>query len=75
MWIWTLFALAFALSGFWAVRRRGVKRLACAFAMVFLIGLASCSGTPTTPKGTYQIGVKGTSGSQTFVAAFTLTVQ
>jgi hypothetical protein len=75
MWMWGMLGLGMALTGYWAARRRSVKRLACGFAMVLLIGLASCSGTPHTPKGTYQVQIKGTSGTQTFPATFTLTVQ
>jgi hypothetical protein len=74
LWLWTLLVLGCALSSFWAVRRRGVKRFACAFAMVLLIGLANCSGAPSTPKGTYKITVQGTSGGQSFPVTFTLTV-
>lgn len=75
IWVWTLLTLALLLSGLWAMRRRGAKSFACAFAMLLLMGLASCTGTPSTPKGTYQVQVKGTSGSQSFPVTFTLTVQ
>ena len=75
IWVWTLLILALMLSGIWAIRRRGAKSFACAFAMLMLIGLASCTGTPSTPKGTFQVQVKGTSGSQSFPVTFTLTVQ
>ncbi len=75
MWMWTLLGLALAMSGWWGMRRRGVKRLACGLAMVFLIGLASCTGTPSTPTGTYTVQIKGTSGNQSFPVTFTLTVQ
>ena len=75
LWLWTLLTLALMLSGFWAIRRRGAKTFACVFAMLLLLGLASCTGTPSTPTGTYQVQVKGTSGSQSFPVTFTLTVQ
>jgi hypothetical protein len=74
LWLWTLLAIACSFSIFWGIRRRGVKRFACAFAMILLIGLASCSGAPSTPKGTYKVTVQGTSGGQSFPATFTLTV-
>jgi hypothetical protein len=74
LWLWTLLAIACAFSIFWGIRDRDVKRFACAFAMILLIGLASCSGAPSTPKGTYKVTVQGTSGGQSFPVTFTLTV-
>jgi hypothetical protein len=75
IWVWTLLTILLVLSGLWAIRRRGAKSFACVFAMLLLMGLASCTGTPSTPTGTYQVQVKGTSGSQSFPVTFTLTVQ
>jgi Beta-propeller repeat len=75
LWTWSFLALLLAMFGMWTVRQRSAKRLAGAFAMVLLIGLMSCTGTPSTPKGTYQVRISGVSGSQNFPATFTLTVK
>jgi hypothetical protein len=75
LWMWPFAGLLLVVFGTWAVRGRGAKRLACGFAMILLIGLVSCTGTPTTPKGTYHIQISGVSGSQKFPATFTLTVK
>jgi Beta-propeller repeat len=73
--MWTFMGLLLALFGIWTVRQRSAKRLAGAFAMILLIGLVSCTGTPSTPKGTYQVRISGVAGNQNFPATFTLTVK
>ena len=75
LWMWSLMGLLLAFVSVWTVRQRSAKRLAGAFAMILLIGLVSCTGTPSTPKGTYQVKISGVSGNQNFPATFTLTVK
>jgi hypothetical protein len=82
--VWLMSALA--LLGLWSlVARRNRLRwatVALALTMLLLMGLAACGGggasyvNPTgTPAGTYNVVVKGSSGSLTHSATVTLTVQ
>ena len=57
----------------YAGRRAG--RIACAFALLSVITLASCTGTPSTPTGTYTVKLTGTAGAATHAFGFTLTVK
>ncbi len=56
--------------------RRASRKLAWGLAVLAALALSSCSGLPRggTPKGTFTITVKGTSGSLTHSATTTLTV-
>jgi hypothetical protein len=75
LWVWSLSGLLLAMFAAWAARGRAARRLACTLAMLLLIGLVSCTGTPSTPTGTYTVKISGVSGSQNFPATFTLTVK
>jgi hypothetical protein len=49
--------------------------LTWALALLSMAALAGCSGTPSTPKGTYQVHLTGKSGSSVHAFMFTLTVK
>jgi hypothetical protein len=55
--------------------RQSLRRAACAFALLSLVAIASCVGTPSTPTGTYTVQLTGTAGSATHAFKFILTVK
>ncbi len=70
-------ALVLMLIAAWLMAsRRASRKLAWGLAVLAALALSSCSGLPRggTPKGTFTITVKGTSGSLTHSATTTLTV-
>ena len=79
LWIWSLLSLALAFSAAFIMARRTAKKLAWGFALITILVLAGCSGPPNrgstgTPAGPATITVKGTSGTLSHSATFSLTV-
>ncbi len=81
LWLWSLLSLALALSAVFIMARRTAKKLAWGwgFAVITILVLAGCSGPPNrgstgTPAGPATITVKGTSGTLSHSATFSLTV-
>lgn len=79
-------ALAFAAGGIifgFAFYRRRLPHLGLLAILFVVVGLSGCGGSSsssstsalTTPKGTYQVTVTGTSGSTTHTATYSLTIQ
>jgi len=67
--------LALAAMGMWRFSGRSARRVVCAFALLSVIALASCVGTPSTPTGTYTVKLTGAAGKSTHAFSFTLTVK
>lgn len=63
-----------AVFRMWRFSGRGARRIVCAFALLSIVGLASCTGTPSTPTGTFTVRLTGTAGAATHAFSFTLTV-
>lgn len=63
-----------AVFGMWRFSGRGARRIVCAFALLSIVALASCTGSPSTPTGTYTVRLTGTAGAATHAFSFTLTV-
>src|SRR6266568_1658181 len=79
LWLWSLLSLALALSAAFIMARRTAKKLAWGWALITILALAGCSGPPNrgstgTPAGPATITVKGTSGTLSHSATFSLTV-
>jgi hypothetical protein len=78
-WILIFAAFAMALLGMWRMAgrsaRRSMRRAACAFALLSLVAMASCVGTPSTPTGTYGVQLTGAAGSARHAFKFILTVK
>ncbi len=79
LWIWSLLSFALAFSAAFIMARRTAKKLAWGFALITILVLAGCSGPPNrgstgTPAGPATITVKGTSGTLSHSATFSLTV-
>ena len=77
LWIWSLLSLALAFSAAFIMARRTAKKLAWGFALLTVLVFGGCSGLPKktgTPAGPATITVKGTSGSLSHSATFSLTV-
>ena len=72
--IWIFATLALALVGMWRMTGRGVRRAVCGFALLSLVAMAGCTGSPSTPKGTYTVALTGQSSSASHAFKFTLTV-
>jgi hypothetical protein len=89
-WLWIFAAFAMALLAMWAMVGRGagqtaaqsagrgakrsLRRAACAFALLSIVAMASCVGTPSTPTGTYTVQLTGKASSGTHAFKFTLVV-
>lgn len=74
-WTWLFAAAAFAGLGIGRTARRGFRQVACVLTLLAVVGLAGCSGTPSTPTGTYTVSVTGQSASAKHALKFTLTVK
>jgi hypothetical protein len=90
-WILIFVAFAMALLAMWRMvaqgaaqgaggragrsARQSLRRAACAFALLSLVAIASCTGTPSTPTGTYTVQLTGTAGSAAHAFKFILTVK
>lgn len=79
IWLCTILSLAFALFATRTMARRTAQKFIWAFGLLLVVVLAGCShpggGTRGGLKGTFTFTVKGTSGSLSHSANFTLTVQ
>ena len=73
-WVWVFVAVGVALAGM-RTEKRGPKRVACALALLSLAALAGCTGTPSTPTGTYAVHLTGRSASVNHSFQFMLTVK
>jgi hypothetical protein len=89
-WLWIFAAFAMALLAMWTMAgrgagqsagrgagrgtRRSLRRAACAFALLSIVAMASCVGTPSTPTGTYTVQLTGKAGASTHAFKFTLVV-
>lgn len=85
-WILIFAAFAMALLTMWKMAaqsaggiagrgaRRTLRRAACAFALLSIVAMASCVGTPSTPTGTYTVQLTGQATSGTHAFKFTLVV-
>jgi trimeric autotransporter adhesin len=86
-WLWIFAAVAMALLAMWTMAgrsaeqtagrgaKRSLRRAACAFALLSVVAMASCVGTPSTPTGTYTLQLTGKASSGTHAFKFTLTVK
>jgi hypothetical protein len=72
-------AFAMALLAMWKMAGRSAKRSLCraavAFALLSIVAMASCVGTPSTPTGTYGVQLTGAAGKAAHAFKFTLTVK
>jgi len=73
-WIWMFAISALGFFGMWKMAGRGARRAVCALALLSIAAMASCTGTPSTPKGSYTVALTGQSGSATHNFKFLLTV-
>jgi hypothetical protein len=85
-WLWIFAAFAMALLAMWTMAgqgagqsarrgaRQSLRRAACAFALLSIVAMASCVGTPSTPTGTYTVQLTGKASSGTHAFKFTLVV-
>ncbi len=77
-WLWIFAAFTMALLAMWRKSGRGgkrsLRRAACAFALLSIVAMASCVGTPSTPTGTYTVQLTGKATSGTHAFKFTLVV-
>ena len=55
--------------------KRSLRRAAVAFALLSIVAMASCVGTPSTPTGTYGVQLTGAAGKAAHAFKFTLTVK
>ena len=75
-WTWLLAAAGLAIFGRWGTNRlRGVRRAACAAALLCVAAMAGCTNTPSTPAGTFVVHVTGQSGAAKHSADFALTIR
>ena len=73
-WIWVFAGLGVALAGM-RTEKRAFKRATCAFALLSFAALAGCTGTPSTPTGTYAVHLTGQTASANHSFKFMLTVK
>jgi Beta-propeller repeat/Abnormal spindle-like microcephaly-assoc'd, ASPM-SPD-2-Hydin len=74
-WIWMFAALGIAMAGMSKTAGRKVRTVICAFALLSIAALASCTGTPSTPTGTYRVNLTGQAGLASHAFKFMLTVK
>ena len=77
VWLWGLLILVVAFLAVWTTTRQPVRKLAFGFGLLSLLALAGCTlhrHTPGTPTGTFSLSVKGTSGSLSHTASYSLIV-